>query len=334
VTPRVSVLLPYRDAVGTVEEALGSVLAEREPALEVIAVDDGSTDAGPAIVARLARGDGRVVALASGGVGIARALALAAGAARGELLARMDADDVSLPGRFAAQAALLDADPGLGAVGARVEAFPDEAVGEGTRHYLAWMNALITPADHARDLFVESPLCHPSVMLRRAALERAGGYVDVPWPEDYDLWLRLHAAGYGLAKVDATLLRWRHHPGRATLLDPRYGLPRFDQLKARYLAPILRAAGRPVAVWGAGKTGKHLARALEGEGVRAVLFVDIDPRKIGSVARGAPIVAPPDLRRGEHLVVVAVGARGARALVRARLDAAGFREGQDYLCAA
>jgi GT2 family glycosyltransferase len=285
-------------------------------------------------VARIAARDGRVVRLSTGGVGIAGALAAAAAAARGELLGRMDADDVSLPGRLAAQAAVLDGDARLGAVGTLVEAFPDEAVGEGMRCYVAWLNALVSPESHDRDLFVESPLCHPSVMMRREALERAGGYREVPWAEDYDLWLRLHAAGYRIAKVPAVLLRWRQHARRATLCDPRYGLARFDLLKARYLAPRLRQMARPLAVWGAGKTGKHLARALGYEGVRAELFVDIDPRKIGRTARGAPIVAPEALPRGEHTVVVAVGTRGARGLVRGWLDAAGFVEGVDYVCAA
>jgi glycosyltransferase involved in cell wall biosynthesis len=332
VTPRVSVLLPYRDAGATVAEALESVLADSGIDLEVIAVDDGSRDDGPAIVAAIAARDARVHPIAAGGVGIAAALGRAATAARGELLGRMDADDVSLPGRLAAQAALLDADPTLGAVGTLVEAFPAEAVGEGMRRYVAWLNGLVSPEDHDRDLFVESPLCHPSVMMRRRALEAAGGYRDVDWAEDYDLWLRIHAAGFRLAKVPALGLRWRQHPARATLRDPRYALGRFPLLRARYLAPRLRA--RPLAVWGAGKTGRHLGRALAHEGVRAALFVDIDPRKIGRTAQGAPIVAPEDLPRGAYTVVVAVGARGARALVRAWLDAAGFVEGADYVCAA
>jgi GT2 family glycosyltransferase len=195
------------------------------------------------------------------------------------------------------------------------------------------MNGLVTPEDHDRDLFVESPLCHPSVVMRRDALERAGGYQDVPWAEDYDLWLRIHAAGFRLAKVPAVLLRWRQHPQRATLLDPRYALSRFDALKARYLAPRLRAMGRPVAVWGAGKAGKRLARALETEGVRAAVFVDIDPRKVGGVARGQAIIAPADLVRGAHTVVTAVAARGAREIVRGRLRGMGFVEGEDFVAA-
>jgi hypothetical protein len=247
----------------------------------------------------------------------------------------MDADDVSLPGRFAAQARLLDAEPRVGAAGTRVEPFAEGGpVGEGLARYVAWQNTLVSIEDHARELFVESPLCHPSVMMRRAALDDAGGWRDVAWAEDYDLWLRMHAAGWGLAKVPEVLFRWRHHAHRATFRDARYAPPRFTDARAFYLAPRLANERRAVTVWGAGPTGKRLARALEAHGVAAARFVDIDPRKIGGVARGAPIVGESALARRDDFVVVAVGARGARQLIRARLAELGFVEGHDFVCAA
>jgi glycosyltransferase involved in cell wall biosynthesis len=332
-TPRVSVLLPYRDSAATIAEALESVLADGLPDLEVIAIDDGSRDHGAAIVAAIAARDPRVRLLATGGVGIARALAAGLSIARAPYLARMDGDDVSLPGRLDRSLALLDASPSLGAVGTQVEAFAAGPVGEGMERYVAWLNGLITPADHARDLFVEAPLCHPSVTLRRSALDLAGGYRDPPWPEDYDLWLRLDAHGFGLAKVPAILLRWRHREGRATFTDPRYALAQHDAAKGFYLAPKLLARGRPIAVWGAGKTGKRIGRALARNGAQAELYVDIDPRKIGRPAQGVPIVSPSFPTLTKYTIVVALGARGARAIVRARLDAAGFVEGVDYVCA-
>jgi FlaA1/EpsC-like NDP-sugar epimerase len=101
-------------------------------------------------------------------------------------------------------------------------------------------------------------------------------------------------------------------------------------VRARYLAPRLR---EPVWIWGAGKTGRRLARALEAQGVRPRAFIDIDPRKIGKHARGAPIVAPDALARELGTVVVAVGDRGARDVVRARLLARGFHEGAEFVCA-
>jgi glycosyltransferase involved in cell wall biosynthesis len=320
-----SVLLPYRDAAATICQAIASVLAEPEVD-ELVAIDDGSADDGPARVARII--DPRLVTLASRGVGIARALALGLARAKGDLVARMDADDLSLPGRFSKQRALLASEPGLAAAGARVRV--DEDAGHGLRAYVAWQNALVTREDHARAIFVESPLCHPSVTLRRSALEAAGGWREVAWPEDWDLWLRLDALGFGLAKVPEVLLEWRSRPGRATFNDPRCAPPRLLEARAHYLAPRLRG---PVWIWGAGKTGRRVARALEPHGVRAQAFVDIDPRKIGKRARGAPIFAPDALARGACTVVVAVGDRGARDVVRARLAARGFAEGTDFICA-
>ena len=329
----VSVLLPYRDAGDTIDEAARSILAQEGVELELVAVDDGSRDDGPARMRELEASDARVRLAQSSGCGLVAALARGLAEARGEIVARMDADDVALPGRLAAQARLLAADHGLGAVGTRVAPLGD--CGEGMRLYIDWQNALVTPEDHARELFVESPLCHPSVALRREALLEVGGWRDCAWAEDYDLWLRLDAHGWKLAKVPGEPgLLWRQRPGRATFADPRYARERFREARAFYLAPKLVRARRPVVVWGAGPTGRRLARDLEAHGVRASRFVDIDPRKIGRTARGVAIVGADALRRGEETVVVAVGARGARALVRANLVAMGFVEGSDFVCAA
>ncbi|MDQ3034168.1 MAG: glycosyltransferase [Myxococcota bacterium] len=334
VTPRLSILLPYRDVEPTIDEAIASVLEEREVPLELIAIDDGSRDGSAARVAAWAARDPRVIAITGEGAGIARALCRGAERARGAVIGRMDGDDVSLPGRFPGQLDRLAQDDALAVVGGLVEAFPASAVQGGLERYLEWQNALRTAEEHARDLFVEAPLCHPSVCLRREALEAVGGFREVDGPEDYDLWLRLDAAGWGLAKIDAQVLRWRQREGRLTFTDPRYSLERFRAVKATYLAPRLRAIGaRSLACWGAGPTGRRLARALEREGVRFSRFVDIDPRKIGRIARGAPIVDADAIDPARDFVVVAVGAAGARALVRADLERRGFIEGRDFLCA-
>jgi hypothetical protein len=334
VLPAISVLLPYRNSAATLDEAVASILAQRGVDLELIAIDDGSTDAGPALVAAHAAHDRRVVPIATGGVGIARALGAGLAVARAPLIARMDGDDVCAADRLARQRALLDGDPSLGLVATEVEPFPSDAVGEGLRHYVAWQNGLHSAAEHAREIFVEAPVCHPSVLLRRDALAAVGPWRDFAGPEDYDLWLRLAAAGWGLAKVPAVLFGWRHRPGRATFDDPRYAIARFVETKAPHLARTVLATGRPLAIWGAGPTGKRLARALEPHGARADAFIDIDPRKHGRLARGVA-VHPPALAVGlRHTVVVAVGSRGARAEIRARLTAMGHEEGATFWCAA
>lgn len=197
---------------------------------------------------------------------------------------------------------------------------------------MAWQNGLVTKEEHALAVHVESPLCHPGTMMRREAIEAVGGYRDAPWPEDWDLWLRLHHAGFGLAKIPRVLLRWRRHEATTTRTDPRCAPERLRAARARYLAPSL--ADSVFGVWGAGQTGRRLARALAAEGAKASFFIDIDPRKIGRKAYEAPILdVASGLARGARLVV-AVGDRGARDVVRARLAGQGRVEGRDYVCAA
>jgi glycosyltransferase involved in cell wall biosynthesis len=327
---RLAVLLPFRDVSRWLDEAIASVRAEPEIDALVL-VDDGSVDASSEIAQEHARADRRIELIRTEGVGLPRALEVGRARAAARYVARMDGDDVSVPGRIAAQAAYLDEHPDVAAVGAQVEAFPD--VAEGLARYVAWQNAILEPEAHRSELFVEAPLCHPSVTLRASALEAVGGYRDGPFPEDYELWLRLDAAGHSLAKLDRVLLRWRHREGRLTFQDPRYGLAAHRDLKARYLAREL-ARHPAFVIWGAGPTGKRLARSLEREGARPAFFIDIDPAKIGRSRRGAPVRDAASLEAAPRpFVVVAVGARGARDLVCAELRARGLLPGRDYLAA-
>jgi GT2 family glycosyltransferase len=331
--PRISVLLPARDAARTVRAAVLSILRQTERDLAVVCVDDGSRDATPEILDDLAARDRRVVVVRGPGEGIAGALQRGLARCDGELVARMDGDDVAHPERLSVQRAALEADAGLAAVGSRVSLFPRRAVRAGMARYAAWLNGLVTPELVARDLFVEAPLVHPAATLRRAALEAVGGWRDGAFPEDYDLWLRLAAAGARLGNVPRTLLRWREGPARLTRTDPRYGLDRHVALKCAHLVRGPLAGRGEVAVWGAGETGRAFADALAVEQVRVVRFIDVDRKKIGRKVRGAEVLSWEQVGRVRGLpLLVAVGAPGARELIRAELAKAGFKELQEFRC--
>jgi glycosyltransferase involved in cell wall biosynthesis len=162
--PRVSVLLPCRDAEAFLPECIESLRAQTLEEHEVLAVDDGSTDGTPDLLREWAADDARVRLLRTvHEEGLVAALRLAAAAARAPLLARMDADDIAAPERLERQVARLTEDRGLAACGTGVELFPEAGVGEGYARYGRWLNSLRTPDQVRRDLLVECPLAHPTL---------------------------------------------------------------------------------------------------------------------------------------------------------------------------
>ena len=331
--PLVSVLLPLHNAERTIRAAARSILRQSLRDLELVVVDDGSTDRGPAVVEELARADRRVRVVRQQHRGLCGALQLGLDVCRGDFVARMDADDICLRDRLAAQVDHLRRRTDLAAVGCRIVIAPRQIVSDGMRRYEAWSNGLCEPDEIRRDLFVESPLCHPSVTIRAGVL-RAHGYRDEGWPEDYDLWLRLDAAGHRLGKVDRVLLVWREGPARLSRVHAAYGRDRFFALKVHHL--LLRRGDRRCVVWGAGQEGKAWLRALREAAVIADEVVDIDPRKIGQRIHGCRVIPPGDLGPPSpaRWVVVAVGAPGARQQIREFLRRAGYREPEELVCVA
>lgn len=327
--------MPCYNAQDTVDDAVRSILEQTLSNFELIAVDDGSTDSTPDRLRRWASEDLRVRVISLSHAGIIEALNAGVVACRAGLIARMDADDRSHPERLARQVQFLNEHPELAVASSYVEAYPGDQVQEGFRRYVEWLNSLDTPELIARDIFVESPLAHSSAMIRADWLKRVGGYQEHGWPEDYDLWLRLHVAGAQFGKVTEVLLDWREHPDRLTRTDGRYSVENFLRAKAHYLCQGSLANREAVVIWGAGQMGRRISKHLERGGASLVAFVDIDPKKIGSVKRGIPIIsveALPDMLKQyrDTVVLAAVGSRGARELIREQLDLMGLVETQDY----
>lgn len=332
-TPTVSVVMPVRDAADTVAQAIASIRQQTFRDWEILVVDDGSTDDSHAIAEAASEADPRIRPLVSPGHGIVSALNHGLTQARGRFIARMDADDVSLPERLAAQVELLEARPDIGVAGCRVRFGGDANASRGYALHVEWSNSLLTPGEIALNRFIESPLAHPSVMFRRELAARHGGYRDGAFPEDYELWLRWLDAGVRFAKASAVLIVWNDPPARLSRTHPRYAMDAFYAVKAEYLTrEIARTArGRAVWVWGAGRPTRVRAEMLCRHGIEIRGYIDIDPQKWGRVIGSRRVIAPEEIPPPrEALVLGYVAKRGARELIRGYLTARGFREGMDF----
>lgn len=333
---RVSILLPARNAAGTIDLAVKSLLTQTFTDFELIALDDGSTDDTGERLRVHARADVRVQVHAGPGKGLIPALELGRTLCKGELLARMDADDESLPQRLEKSVDALDADPSLAGVGTGVEIFRDDhPPSPNFIGYGQWLSSLITPELLFREALVESPLCHPSVMLRRAVLDDVGGWRDGDFPEDWELWLRLLERGHKLTCLPEVLHRWRDSEQRLTRTDARYRREAHLAIKSDFISRRL-GNERGLILWGAGEVGLKVSRLLRAKGHRIEQFVELHPRKIGRKLEGIPAIAPGELappNERTHLLAT-VGAKGARAEIREWLVTRGWVEGRDFTCLA
>ncbi|MEM7809420.1 MAG: glycosyltransferase, partial [Planctomycetota bacterium] len=208
--PAISVLLPAYNANRYIEQAVESILLQTFRDFELLIVDDGSTDGTAEKLERLADRDVRVQLVRrprGRGKGYVQGLIEMAGRARGEFLARMDADDVARPERFELQIDRLRSDADLVLVGGQVRWVDPYGLDLESSHYPTTHDAIDAELLAGRGGVIP----HPGSLFRKSAYEQVGGYRNGFQPsEDLDLWLRLAEVGR-VANVDEVILDYRQH---------------------------------------------------------------------------------------------------------------------------
>lgn len=232
--PRLSVIVPAYNAAETITSAVRSTLRALPRDAEVVILDDGSADATAATAEAI--DDARVRVLSRPNRGVATTLNDLIDATDSEFVARMDADDLVLPGRFRSQ---------LGAIADGADAVFTTVVTWGSGLPGVPRPSGIAPEDFGLHLLLTNPVAHSTLLARRSAIVDAGGYRAIP-TEDYDLWLRMATGGARLRRLALPGLAYRVHPGQVTAsAEWRRASWENAEIAAAYSALAERLIGAP-----------------------------------------------------------------------------------------
>jgi glycosyltransferase involved in cell wall biosynthesis len=207
IAPAISVLMAVHNGEKFLAEAVESILNQSFGDFEFVIVDDGSVDNSKRMLSAYAARDTRIRLISQVNQGLTKSLNTALQLARGEFIARFDADDISLPRRFEQQVSALRSNATLVLIGSEVELITDDGLflgvrGHATSHHEIRKRLLLGDG---------SALTHPAVMIRRSSLTGIGGYDETfTVAQDLDLFLRLSEIG-GVSNLPYTLLLWRQH---------------------------------------------------------------------------------------------------------------------------
>lgn len=283
--PLVSILIPFKNTAVFLEECLESILKQTYVNWEVLAVDDHSADESLKIVKRFAKSDARIQALQNSGMGIINALRTAYSKSKGQLITRMDSDDIMTPNKIEVLAkALLSHGQGHIAVG-QVKYFSDRGISNGYERYQNWLNQLTQSGSNYSEIYKECVIPSPCWMTYRSDLDSCGSFEPDRYPEDYDLTFRFYELGLQCISCDELLHLWRDYDTRTSRTSVHYAQNYFLDIKLHYFLKLDHNTKRPLVVWGAGNKGKTIAKSLLEKQIDFYWLCD-NPNKIGKTIYG------------------------------------------------
>ena len=210
-----------------------------------------------------ASNDPRIKVFQNNGKGIIPALRLAFQNSSGELISRMDADDIMLPQKLELlKNQLLRSGKGHVCTGL-VEYISETQLGDGYRKYQHWLNELTSKNDNFTDIYKECVIPSPCWMTFREDLLMCKAFDLDIYPEDYDLVFRFYKNDLKVASVKKPLHQWRDYAERSSRTDPNYADQSFLDLKIKYFLELDHDHNRELFLWGAGKKGKYLAKQFQ-----------------------------------------------------------------------
>lgn len=265
---KISILMPVKNAAEWLTECLDSMVGQSEEDWELLAVDDHSDDDSLLILLAYERADPRIKIRQNRGAGIIEALRMALELSSGELIHRMDADDIMPQNKLETlKKAWLNSGKGHVITG-KVRYFSGTELSEGYLEYQNWLNALVDNNNHWQNIYRECVIASPAWMLHREDLKKCGAFAPDRYPEDYDLVFRMYEAGLTLVALDEIIHLWREHPKRSSRNSANYNQEAFFRLRIHYFLKLHHDSQRKLLLLGAGIKGKLINTILGEQGIK------------------------------------------------------------------
>jgi len=322
--------MPAKNTATFLDSCLNSILQQTELYWELIAIDDHSTDSTWQILQAFAKKDKRIKVLQNDGKGIIDALRLAYKNSQGQLITRMDSDDIMRPEKLATLKNQL-VQKGIGHLATgQVQYFSATELGDGYQKYQNWLNGLTAKGNNFQEIYKECVIPSPCWMIYQTDLDKCQAFLPNRYPEDYDLCFRFYENGLTLIPNNQILHEWRDYPNRTSRTDKNYADNRFLDLKVHYFLKLEQDKKRPLVLWGAGKKGKLIARQL----IEAKIdfhWVCNNEKKIGKDIYGQLLLPFNVLQKWEQpQIIISVAGDLAQAEILSYLQNKRLKAGIDY----
>jgi len=322
--------MPVKNAERYLDDCLNSIHQQDFKNWELIAIDDHSEDQSKSILQEWSEKDARIIFHDNLGKGIIEALRFAYSKSKGDLIHRMDADDLMPIHKLETLVQLLT-QHGKGHVATgKVKYFAEGGVSDGYLKYEQWLNDLVDHQNHWDQLYQECVIASPCWLIHREDLDGCGAFEPNDYPEDYDLVFRFYQHQLKICTTDQLLHLWRDHSERTSRNHVHYQANSFFALKLKYFFQLDRDPKRPLVIWGAGPKGKRLAKMLKEKG-EAFEWISNNPNKHGKDIYGKIMQSYKAIvQQNNPQLIITVAQRNAKKEILSFLHENGLKEKEDF----
>ena len=328
--PLISILIPFKNTREFLPECLDSIIGQTYQKWELIIVNDNSDDKSQGIVDEYALRDKRIRLYDNDGTGIIEALRTAFKHSNGDLITRMDSDDIMTSTKLEILSTLLlENGKGHVAIG-HVKYFSENGIGDGYDRYEKWLNKLTTLGSNYSEIYKECVVPSPNFMVYRDDLIRCGDFKPNTYPEDYDLTFRFYKVGLKCIPCEELTHYWRDYSTRTSRTHEHYNNNFFLEIKINYFLELEYDDSRPLSVWGAGAKGKMIAKYLVDRGVPFHWICD-NPKKIGHIIYEQKLLKFDYISQLENpQSIITVANENAQVEIKSYMEKKGMKSMKDY----